>query len=228
MIQCANSLDTRRLLQYPMNTSRFIRELKSYQGNNVFNPYTDICPVYDRYNANAIRSKNLSNILNSLQSQPVDSIWIGRDLGHRGGRRTGLALTDEVRFDRAEQFWKASIKRATKGEPVAERTALNIWDFLERTQESIFTWNVFPFHPHEATKPLSNRSHSSKERDYGLSVLESIVELLRPQKIIAIGNDAHVNAAKIFNNLPIHKVRHPSYGGEKDFRKQMSAIYGLK
>ncbi|MBB6521119.1 uracil-DNA glycosylase [Pseudoteredinibacter isoporae] len=210
-----------------MNTSRFIRALKSYQGDNVFNPYTDVCPVYDRYNANVIRSKNLSNILNSLQNNDVDAIWIGRDLGHRGGRRTGLALTDEVRFERAEQFWNANIKRATKGEAVAERTALNIWNFLERTGENIFTWNVFPFHPHETNTPLSNRSHSSKERDFGLGILENVVALLQPRKIIAIGNDAHINAVKVFDTLPIYKVRHPSYGGEKDFRKQMSDIYKL-
>ncbi|GAA6153796.1 uracil-DNA glycosylase [Pseudoteredinibacter isoporae] len=211
-----------------MNTSRFIRELKSYQGSNVFNPYTDICPVYDRYNASAIRSKNLSNILNSLQTNTVDSIWIGRDLGHRGGRRTGLALTDEARFEQAKHFWKAEINRATKGEAFAERTALNIWNFLEKSNENIFTWNVFPFHPYEENKPLSNRSHTSKERDYGLSVLESIISLLQPKRIVAIGNDAYTNAAKVFNHLPIYKVRHPSYGGEKDFRKQMSKLYSLR
>ena len=77
-----------------MNTKTFVDELKSYQGNNVFNPYADLCTIYDKFNAADIRRNNLRLTLDSFLQTGVDSIWIGRDLGHRGGRRTGLALTD--------------------------------------------------------------------------------------------------------------------------------------
>jgi hypothetical protein len=58
-------------------------------------------------------------------------------------------------------------------------------------------------------------------------ILQNIITLLRPKNIIAIGNDAYANASRLFSDIDTHKVRHPSYGGEKDFREQVSRIYKL-
>jgi hypothetical protein len=40
----------------------------------------------------------LTQILQAAEAASVDAIWVGRDLGFRGGRRTGMALTDDVHF----------------------------------------------------------------------------------------------------------------------------------
>ena len=48
------------------------------------------------YDAPERRLQTLQSMLEVATKQDIDSIWIGRDLGHRGGRRTGLALTDDV------------------------------------------------------------------------------------------------------------------------------------
>jgi len=210
-----------------VNRKQFIKELKSYDGKNVFNPYSDICEFYDRYNADKIRTSNLSNIIDSAINQCVDSIWIGRDLGYRGGRRTGLALTDEAHLIDAGIKWDVVLKQATKGPLCSERTAANIWGFINSIEENIFMWNVFPYHPHEYGKPLTNRNHTAKERDIGISLLESLIKILEPKRVVAIGNDAYRVSVKTFPHREIYKIRHPSYGGEKEFSKQLCDLYKL-
>lgn len=210
-----------------MNSDLFIEELKTYQEADVFNPYTDICEVFDLADANKIRSKNLKQVIDSFTDKQVDSIWIGRDLGHRGGRRTGLALTDEANLISANGVWEVELDQATRGELFFERTAANIWGALKEIDEKIFMWNVFPFHPHEERNPFSNRSHTAKERDAGIEFLGILIRLLKPRRIVAIGNDAFKCSLRIFDNDKVHKIRHPSYGGEKTFTRQIRELYGL-
>lgn len=211
-----------------MNSRAFIQELKNYRGDSVFNPYSDLCAIYDKAKAPDIRRKNLTLALESFLKTEVDSIWIGRDLGHRGGRRTGLALTDEANLDFAGDTWNVELQQATKGQAVAERTAANIWCYLKQIDERIFMWNVFPFHPYEEGNQFTNRSHTAKERDFGIQILETLISLLKPKKVVAIGNDAFNCSMRILPSKSVFKIRHPSYGGEKEFANQLTELYGLK
>ena len=79
-----------------MHPRRFVAAIKDLKFHNAFNPYSDRCPIHDVPNAPSVRSKMLLAMLDVATSNEVDAIWIGRDLGYRGGRRTGLALTDDV------------------------------------------------------------------------------------------------------------------------------------
>lgn len=205
-----------------MRIQDFITGISEIEFENVFNPYTDVCKVYDKAYADKIRRNNLLAILDSLEGQDVDSIWLGRDLGHRGGRRTGIALTDESNLEFAIQYWNVRLERATVGKKFQERTASNIWSALSKVNKSIFLWNVFPFHAHNPGEPFTNRSHNALERDMGLEILSELVSILTPRKIVAVGNDAFHSALRIYSTGSVVKVRHPSYGGEKVFRRQIS------
>jgi hypothetical protein len=78
-----------------MNAKAFVAALSRIQLDGVFNPYRQRCGVHDLANGAALRRGNLHRYLEVVQSKKLDTIWMGRDLGYRGGRRTGLALTDE-------------------------------------------------------------------------------------------------------------------------------------
>ena len=79
--------------------------------------------VHDLEDAPSRRSEALLDLLEMVVATEIDALWIGRDLGHRGGRRTGLALTDDVHLTIHATRWSVSIERATTGLMVAERTA---------------------------------------------------------------------------------------------------------
>ena len=211
-----------------MKTEQFVRELSELNFDNVFNPYSDRCVVHDLDDAPKRRLQTLLTVIEVATEQDIDSIWIGRDLGYRGGRRTGLAFTDDAHINEHVSRWELSTQRATRGEVVAERTAAVIWRVLAQIEVSVFLWNVFPLHPHEPDSPFSNRSHNSFERRIGEEFLSELILLLKPLRLVAVGNDAARTAYRLSEQHRVIKVRHPSYGGQREFVAQMKESYELQ
>ncbi|MXX03089.1 MAG: uracil-DNA glycosylase [Gemmatimonadetes bacterium] len=211
-----------------MTPSSFVKYLQQLEFDHVFNPYTDRCPVHDRADAPEWRSENLLSVLEAAAGRSVDALWIGRDYSYRGGRRTGLAFTDDEHLDEHALRWGLTLRRPTRGAVVRERSANSVWNVLSRVRATVFLWNVFPFHPHQPDHPFSNRSHVAVERRSGQHLLEQLVRLLNPAAIITIGNDAEKAARRLAGPAEVVKVRHPSYGGQTEFLAGMEAYYGLR
>jgi len=210
-----------------MNAATFVQALASIQLPNVFNPYADQCAVHDRANAAALRRKSLRSYLQAVEALGVDTIWMGRDLGYRGGRRTGLALTDELHLTAVAGLYPgADTAKATLGPVVAERTAAEIWSVLGQLDIPPLLWNVFPFHPHEADDPFTNRKFMAKELSVVDELNSELVQWLGIRRIIAIGQDAAGYGAQF--GAPVECVRHPSYGGTTEFREGMRRLYKLE
>jgi hypothetical protein len=207
-------------------TDAFVGRIEGLRFPNTFNPYAEICSVHDRPNAAVVRRENLRRVVRAALENGVDSVWIARDLGYRGGRRTGLALTDEFHLvAHAKLLRSGPLERATNGPPVIERTALVIWRMLQLLNAPVFLWNVFPLHPHEPEDPLTNRNHSRAERTACQPLLLWVLQHLNPKKVVAIGRDAKLALDDI--NANATAVRHPSYGGQNDFVRDIATLYGL-
>jgi hypothetical protein len=204
----------------------FLKRISSIELPNVFNPYAQHCPIYDLPGAPHIRLENLRIFLMAAIENGVGDIWMGRDLGYRGGRRTGVALTDEVRLPILSRFCAdASLQRATTGSPMSERTATVVWNIIQEVGRIPFLWNAFPFHPFESGEPMSNRCHSRNELKQVWEVNEMLFDLLQPNRHIGIGNDAV--ALLTAQGLSCEYVRHPSYGGQSDFETGIRRLYNL-
>jgi len=210
-----------------MKPAAFVQALTSIHLDDVFNPYSDRCVLHDRADAPQRRRANLLAVVEAAAEDGIDSVWIARDLGYRGGRRTGLPLTDEMHLQTfSEIYGGLPLSRATKGPPVAERTAAIIWKVLTQIDKPVFLWNIFPLHPFEPGDPLSNRCHTRAEREVFRDLLFTLLEMLRPKSVIAIGRDAHQSLLELA--IDCHAVRHPSYGGQTEFINGMNKLYDLR
>ena len=209
-----------------MEPFHLLKELDELHCENTFNPYCDRCADYDLNSAPQRRSQALLSILKAASECEIDSIWIGQALGHRGGRRTGLAFTDDIHFHEHGARWKLSVDRPTTGPEHKEQTAAIIWKTLSNIDRPVFLWNVFPLHPHKPGLPFSNRRPTSHERRLGELFLREIILLLRPHRLIAVGDDALVSARRLFSHQQeVFAVRHPSYGGQAQFLREMNELY---
>lgn len=209
-----------------MTPTTFVKGLAGVALPNVFNPYRDVCEVHDRQDAPALRRRNLRAILTSAVEQGLDTIWMGRDLGYRGGRRTGLALTDERNLRTMHVVYPGvTLEKSTLGPEVAERTAAEIWAVIGRLARPPILWNVFPLHPHEPDDSFTNRRFSSRELAEVDGLNAELFRWLGITHVVSIGQDAASYAAKF--GVKVSCVRHPSYGGVSDFRRGIGELYDL-
>jgi hypothetical protein len=86
-------------------------------------------------------------------------------------------------------------------------------------------WNVFPFHPHESGDPFTNRRFTARELTYVDELNSALISWLGIRRIISIGQDAASYAEKF--GVEVACVRHPSYGGVKDFRRGIGQLHGI-
>ena len=205
-----------------MKPAQFVEKIRELRLKNTFNPYSDQCDRYDRDDAPQLRSRTLRSMLEAATEREVDAIWIGRDPGHRGGRRTGLAFTDDVHIHQHAERWGLSIRRPTRGAAVSEQTAAAVWRALSKIESSVFLWNVFPLHPHERGNPFTNRRHNARERRIGEEFVSQLILLLKPRCLVAIGNDAANSACRLADRQEVIQVRHPSHGGRAKFLAQIN------
>jgi hypothetical protein len=202
----------------------FVDAVAAVRLDGCFNPYADRYAPFDVEDAPMLRLSNLRHVLGAAARTGVADLWIGLELGHNGGRRTGLAMTDDRHLlAHGTPFGVANRMIApTRAGPANELTAGVVWEVLSTVERSVFLWNVVPVHPHRPSEPLSNRRHTAAEREVCLPHLLDLIKLIRPERIIAVGNEASAALTRTgHHHVP---VRHPAFGGKRRFIEQITAL----
>ena len=225
-----------------MTINEFIEKLQNYHGENVFNPWNEFdasCDIGER--APVIRSENLRRYL-ELRPNPK-YLFIAEALGYQGGHFSGIAITSERillgehpdvdpktvlgdwHYERTSDVNSSMLNRTQKLKGFNEPTDTVVWNAIAshglKTFECVL-WNIFPFHPHQEGKLLTNRTPNTSELDIGVEYAKDLLEMYPGMKIIAIG----ANAAKTLKRygFACEEVRHPSMGGANKFREQVNEI----
>ncbi len=118
-------------------------------------------------------------------------------VGYQGGRFSGIAITcermllDRHKTIRAHQITPVTLQRTSSPvSPMLKRTQQE-QGFNEPTDTVVWSaiieqgidpydallWNIFPFHPHKAGEPLTNRTPTESEQQLGWEYTKKLLAL---------------------------------------------------
>lgn len=182
---------------------------------------------------NAIRRANLRLYLRAMAAREPKSLLVMEAPGYRGCRLTGVPVTSRkvllegvpaLRIFGAEAGYR-DVADAGFEQVYGEQSATIVWGTLAQLDAAPLIWNTFPFHPHQAGRPLSNRKPRKSETELGGAFLLRLLALWRFQQVIAVGNVAFQTLGDL--GIACRKVRHPAHGGKNDFVAGLSALLSV-
>ena len=182
---------------------------------------------------NAIRRANLRLYLRAMSDRRPKALLVMEAPGYRGCRLTGVPVTSRKvllegapaldLFGRDAGF--RDVNDAGFERVYGEQSATIVWGALSALKASPMIWNAFPFHPHRAGQPLSNRKPRAGEIKRGAAFLLRVSALWQFAQIIAVGNVACDTLRDL--GLDCQKVRHPAHGGKSDFVAGLAALLSI-
>jgi hypothetical protein len=186
-------------------------------GHSMANPY-----------CHELQRGNLRAYFDALIRWPCSGdLLVGEAPGHAGCARTGIPFTSEDVIQNSPHPFVCGLRpHLCAAGMKSEQTATIIWDYLLERHAVPAFWNIFPFHPHKLGNSDSNRSPTAEEVRFGHEILNSVVEIFAPKRIFAIGKLPCNTLLNFKHPLLAGYIRHPAYGGKKDFIAGMRK-YGI-
>jgi uracil-DNA glycosylase len=190
----------------------------------LFNQYSDYDCSFDRPDAAMIRRNNLLNYCCCFTEWPT-ILLVGEAPGPKGCRFSGVPFTSEHQL-LSKSLPFGGRQSSNRKIPHKEASATTFWSVIKGCEQQAFVWNCLPFHPHDGTNPMSIRAPTKTEiRNYA-HILRSVIEILKPRKVVSIGN--HAAAALGDLDIDAMHVRHPSHGGVAEFKSGVMRIFCIR
>lgn len=187
----------------------------------VFNPYR--------------QSENLDNLKVYLEQmfalEGPRIMLVGEAPGYKGGRLTGVPFSSGKLYSEIDHPFLKEIAPKLSLNPdtlTAENTASVVWRYLSDKPVIPLFWNAFPFHPHPSRIQKKNRGPSVAEIKEGAFYLTELVKAFNPSVVAGLGRAGTSCAQRVLPESDIRYIRHPSYGGKRDFITGMDSILSQK
>ncbi len=179
---------------------------------------------------NALRQDNLRHYLRLMAARAPRTLLVMEAPGYRGCRLTGVPVTSrKILLEGAPPLpifgihaGFRDVKDAGFERVYGEQSATIVWRALGDLGALPLIWNSFPFHPHKAGQPRSNRKPRAGELALGTGFLQRILALWHIEQVAAVGNVAHDTLRALGRDCV--KLRHPAHGGKKAFVSGLSAL----
>ncbi|MEA3289146.1 MAG: uracil-DNA glycosylase [Campylobacterota bacterium] len=173
---------------------------------------------------------NLRVYLNILKEQYYNGVMLVAEApGYSGCNITGIPFTTvKILNEKPHEIFNKLDDELFKGELFSDISGAVIWDYLKDKEKLPLFWNSFPFHPYKRYKKFSNRKPTESELKEGIGYIDDLIELFNPSQILSLGRYGQISLQKIYPDQKIEYIRHPSYGGKKDFIEGMDRfIYNV-
>lgn len=216
-----------------MSISNLLNQLSSHTGDSssVFNPWSshdDRDRSSSAEDSAKIRKENLKEFLEA-RIDDARCILVGEALSNRGGRFTGIAFCSEIELCRKELKLVKSCKGRTTSKTGEEHedSAKIVWGTVMESKLnplSVVTWNAFPWHPHKAGVPKSNRPLKVADLEQGQKALRLVIELFPRARVFAVGRRAQTALKRLHSTSDVPYLRHPARGGAADFKRHFKEL----
>mgnify|MGYP000008762638 CR=1 FL=1 len=186
----------------------------------VYNPYRD-----------SYKLENLKRYFDAMFALAGPRVMlVGEAPGYKGCRLTGIPFSSGKLFEEVEHPFLQSLGpqlTLDQDSLVAENTASVVWRYLIDQPIVPLFWNSFPFHPHPSRIQKKNRPPSVAEIKEGAFYLNELVEVFQPDIVAGLGRAGTSCAQSVLPERDICYIRHPSYGGKRDFVTGMNQILNI-
>lgn len=195
----------------------------------LFNPWRDWCDAEDRSNPLGGPEGRLKRLAAHLDAEPR-YILCGQSPGWRGCRYSGIAFTSESQLingvvPRLPTLPGRLTQAGAGGGALSEPSATIMWNTLHRLgiAGEVVLWNALQMHPHQPSRPWSNRTPTWAEIELGAPALEMLLAAYPDAKVIAIGHRSEDLMGEL-DLVPNGQLRHPAYGGARQFAEGMRRL----
>lgn len=198
-------------------------------------PYADAYNPFAHGSAyNDLRRANLARYFAQMIELSPEIMLVMEAPGYRGSRLTGVPVVSRrmlLNGVPALGLFGTANGYQDVPEPGFERingeqSSTAVWGTLAALGKVALVWNSYPFHPHKAGLPLTNRAPRKSETALGAMFLKTLIDLFECKTIIAVGNVADATLQRL--EVEHCKVRHPAQGGKNDFVRGMGEILTLQ